>query len=245
MDTILNIPTMALTPLLNLCGKIGAFLPAVISALVLLFVGGLLAYWTRNIAGQLMKTIQIDDFARRIGVSDILNRLGLGPSLARLVEMALYATIVLASVLGAAEAVGLPIVSEYLHRVVMFGPKLIGVTVVMAGGLFLGDVAGSIVHRAAEANHIKGSTVLMRVTHGLMVLFSGTIALEILGIPLSIFFDSMQIVLAAVGLGCAIAFGVAFGMAGRDTAEKWIKDLTPKPSRSMMEDHEPRMRVVK
>lgn len=245
MDMILNIPMMALTPLMNLCGKFGAFLPAMFSALMLLLVGGMVAYWVRYIAEQLLKSTNIDDFARKVGLCETLNRLGLGASVAHLIEVVLYGTIILASVLGAAEAVGLPIVSDYLHRVITFTPKLVGVAVVMGGGFFLGDLLGSIVHRAAEANHIKGSTPLMRVTHGLMVLFSATIALEILGIPLTIFYDSMQIVIAAMGLGCAIAFGVAFGMAGRNSAERWIKDLTPKPSKTIMEDHEPRMRVVR
>lgn len=244
MDTILNIPAMALTPLFELSGKISAFLPAVVAAGVLLLVGGLAAYWIRYVVDHTLDSIKLDDLAHKTGVSGVLSRLGLGPSLVHLIGVVVHGVIILACVLGAGEALGIPVISEYLNRVLLFLPKLIGVTVVMGGGLFLGDIAGRIVHRCADANRIKGAEGLMKMIHGLVVLFSFLMALEIVGFPLQVITDSMQMIVAAIGLGCAIAFGVAFGMAGRDTAGKWIKDLTPKATKSS-EDHEPRMRVIR
>ena len=243
MDTILNLASTALTPLYTLCGRIWAVFPGVVSALILLVVGGMVSYWLRYGVEEIMKAIRIDDYVQRVGLANVLKRLGLGTSLTHVTGVVVFTTIVLAFILGAADAVGLTIVPEYLHRLVAFFPQLTGVTVVMAAGLFLGDIAGRIVFRAAEANRVRGSEALMRMTHGLMVLFSTVLSLEILNIPVRVFLDSMPIILGAIGLGCAIAFGVAFGMAGRDMAGRWIKDLTPRGSSK--DAPEERMRVVK
>ena len=245
MDTVLGYLMAAISPLVSLSGQIWAYMPGVAAALLLLLLGSLIAFWLRYLVGEVFKVVKVDDYVRRFGLSDVLNRLGLGHSLTHLIGVVAYSAVLLAFVLGAAEAVGLTIIPDYLHRVVLFSPKLIGVILVMGGGLFLGDIAGRIVHRAAEANRIRGAEALMRVTHGLLVIFSGVVALDILGISIHVFFDSMQIFLAAVGLGLAIAFGVAFGMAGRDMAERWIRDLTPRSSKGAANEHEPRMRVVR
>src|SRR5690242_7637000 len=106
MDTILNMPTMALMPLEALGGKLGAFLPSVVAAVILLFVGGLAAYWVRLLVERVLNAVRIDDYSRKVGFSGILNRLGLGPSLVHLVGTVLHVTVILAFVLGAAEAVG-------------------------------------------------------------------------------------------------------------------------------------------
>jgi hypothetical protein len=145
--------------------------------------------------------------------------------------------------MGAAEAVGFSAVPDFLYRIVAFAPRLIGAVLVLGGGLYLGDLIGRLVFRAADANRIRGAEALMRVTHGLVVIFSGLLAMDHLGIDRSILTDSMHIIVASIGLGCAIAFGVAFGMAGKDSAEKWIRDLTPRSKASS--NGEPRTRVAR
>lgn len=247
MDMIQGFLMAALAPLQSLTLKIWAVLPAVAASLLLLLVGAFAGHWLRYLTEHAFRMLNVDDYVRRVGLSNIIARLGLGPHLTPVAGVVVYAIVLLAFILGAAEAMGLPIVSDYLHRVVAFCPRLISAVLVMGGGLYIGDLAGRIVHRAAEANRIRGSEALVKITHGILVIFSGIIALETLGIDVRVFFtDFLQILVAAVGLGCAIAFGVSFGMAGRDSAEKWIRDLTPKGGKGSSNDApEHKMRVVR
>jgi hypothetical protein len=217
-----------------------------VAALLLLFVGALLAHGLRTLTEHVLDMLKIDDHARRIGFDGVLARLGLGSHVARLIGIVVHATIVMAFILGAADVMRFSFVSEYLDRLLVFGPSLIAAIVVLGGGLFLGDLFGRIVHSAAEANHIRGSDVLMRITHGIVVIFSGIIALERLGIDVRMIYENyMNVIVITVGAGCAIAFGVAFGMAGKDTAGRLISDLTPKSKPVSGTSREPKLRVVK
>jgi hypothetical protein len=235
----------ALSPLMALSMSVVAFLPAMVAGIVLLLVGALAAHWLRVLVERVLKMLTIDEVSHRAGVSAVLARLGMGTSLIHLIGVVVHTTLIVAFLLASANAFGLGIVPEYLRRVVGFLPTLMAVVLVLGGGLFLGDLTGGIVRRAADANHVRGSEALMRITHGLLVLFSGLIALEILGIDIRIFLDSMPIIVGAVGLGCAIAFGVAFGMAGRDTAERFIRDITPRSATKAEVNGSARMRVVR
>lgn len=244
METIFNFALNALIPLQNVCTRLLAFLPPVVAAMVLLLAGLWACHWFRIIVDHACKLVRVDEVARRIGLSTVLYRLGLGPSAAYLAGILVTAVIVLSAVLAAADVAGLPVVPEFLRTMASVAPRILGVVLILGGGLFLGDLAGRIVNRAADANHIKGSEALMRVTHGLFVIFSGFMAFEHLGIDaVGILTNSMQIIVAAIGLGAAIAVGVAFGMAGRDTAEKWIRDLTPKSKAPA--NHDVKMRVMR
>lgn len=247
METILSIIMAALTPLLHFGERLMSVLPGMIGATILLLVGGLVAFFLRRVVDDVLRAIDLDDYVQKTGLANVLRRLGLGTSLTHLIGILVFGIIALSCVLGAAEVLGLPVLAEFLRRFVAFCPKLIGVALVMAGGLFVGDIVGGIVYRAAEANHVKGSEVLMRIMHGLMAFFSVIMSLEILEFPLNVVYDSLPGIVNHLGLGLAIAIGVAFGMAGKDLAGRVIRDLTPKSSRDVVPgmDHEPKMRVIK
>jgi len=228
MDSVITLLMAALNPLHDLVLKLWGYLPSIVTALVLLLVGSFLARYGRIMMMRLMDILHVDEYARRIEAHHVLQRLGLGSSLTKVSGIVVFAVIMVAFLMASANAVGLSIVDEFLRRFLGFMPRLIAVVMVMGGGLYLGSLIERIVYRSANANHIRGSEALSRGTYGLMVLFSGFMALQILGIDTGILFQSMRIIIASVGLGCAIAFGVAFGMAGRDAAGRWIHDLTPK-----------------
>lgn len=231
MDSAIALFIAALEPLRVLALKVYAFVPSVAFGLLLLLLGAFLAVFMRGIVERVLDMIRLDEHVKQIGVPDILRRLGLGGSLTRLSGIVVYSMIILAFIVSAANAVGLTVVMDFLREVARFMPTLIAVLIVMGGGLFLGNIAGHIVHNAATANRIRGAEALSRLAYGLMILFSGLMSLRLLGVDLSILNSSIRIILGSIGLGFALAFGIAFGMAGRDTAAKLIRDLTPRHGR--------------
>jgi len=246
MDTLVRLVMAAMAPLHMLGVKIVAVLPAFAAALLLLFVGGLLSHWLRSLTEHVLDMLKIDDYSRRLGFSKLLARLGVGSHLPRFIGLVVHATVLTAFVLGAVNVMGFPAISDYLYRLLEFVPTLISAIVILAAGLFLGDLAGRIVHNAADANSIRGADSLMKVTHGIVVIFTGIIALELLGIDVrGLVYEHINVLVTAIMFGGALAFGVAFGMAGKETAERWIRDLTPKNKPVPGIAREAKLRVVK
>jgi hypothetical protein len=245
MDMLLELMTNILEPLMAVSSEILRHVPSIGTALIILLLGSWACMWIRVPVDFVFRIAHIDDHARRLGLSEVLTRLGLGGSLAHVTRVTVTTAVFLGFFLAAADAMGLSMVREYLRRMLEFAPTLLGSIMILGGGLYLGEMAGRIIHRAADANHVRGSEGLMRVTHGLVVIFSGVMALRILGLNIvEIVLNSMPVVMAAVGLAFAIAFGVAFGAAGKDMASRWIRDLTPTASKPPVNGHEPRLRVA-
>lgn len=211
-------------PVQQLLSEILVKLPAVLAALLLLLVGMVVGKLARAAVEKFLKLVRVDEYTEKVRVNELLARLGFGQSPAFVVGFLVYWLIILVFLVSAANAVQLTVVSELLQQFVLFVPKLIGAVLVVAGGLLLGHFFGEIVLNAATANKLDGAVALSKTVRLVVVAFAGVMALEQIGIDTTIITSSIQIILATVGLGLAIAFG----LGGKDVAAEIIRNFVAK-----------------
>lgn len=197
-------------------------IPSVLAAIVLLLVGMLVASGLRAAVEKFLKFIRLDEHTDKIRLNEVLSRLGFGRSPGQVVGFLVYWLVILVFLLSAANAVGLTVVSELLEQFVLFIPKVIGAVLVLAGGLLLGHLVAEIVRNAAIANRLDGAVGLSKTAQFVVIVFASIMALEQIDIDTSIVTSSVQIILAAIGLGLAIAFG----LGGKDKAAEIIRSFT-------------------
>lgn len=197
-------------------------IPSVLAAIVLLLVGMLVASGLRAAVEKFLKFIRLDEHTDKIRLNEVLSRLGFGRSPGQVVGFLVYWLVILVFLLSAANAVELTVVSELLEQFVLFIPKVIGAVLVLAGGLLLGHLVAEIVRNAAIANRLDGAVGLSKTAQFVVIVFASIMALEQIDIDTSIVTSSVQIILAAIGLGLAIAFG----LGGKDKAAEIIRSFT-------------------
>lgn len=203
-----------------LAGTLGK-LSAVLAALLLLLVGMVVARGVRSGIERFLTFLHLDEYTEKIKLNELFARLGFGRSPAFILGFLVYWLIVLMFMVSAADVVQLTVVSELLQKVVLFVPRLIGAVLVLAGGLLLGHLMGEIVLNAATANKIHGALALSKVAQVVVIVFAAIMALDQIGIDTTILTSSIQIILATVGLG----FAIAFGLGGRDVAAEMIRNF--------------------
>ena len=209
-------------PFQQLLSTILIKLPAMLAALLLLLVGMVVARGLRAAVEKFLKFIRVDEYTDKIKLNELLSRLGFGRSPIFVIGFLIYWLIILVFLVSAANAVELTVVSQLLERFVLFVPKLISAVLVVAGGLLLGHFFGEVVRNAATANKIQGAVGLSKVASFVVVVFAVIMALEQIGIDTTIITSSIQIILATIGLGLAIAFG----LGGKDAAADIIRNFT-------------------
>lgn len=209
-------------PFQQLLSTILIKLPAMLAALLLLLVGMVVARGLRTAVEKFLKFIHVDEYTDKIKLNELLSRLGFGRSPVFVIGFLIYWLIILVFLVSAANAVELTVVSQLLQQFVLFVPKLISAVLVVAGGLLLGHFLGEVVRNAATANKIQGAVGLSKVASFVVVVFAVIMALEQIGIDTTIITSSVQIILAAIGLGLAIAFG----LGGKDAAADIIRNFT-------------------
>lgn len=208
-------------PFLNFWSRVVATLPAVIGALILLLIGFMLGRGLRAAAQRLLGVMRLDDYTEKFGFNEILSRVGFGRSPSFIIGFLVYWLIVLVFIVSASNVLQLTVVSELLENFVLFIPKLIASILILFGGLVFGHFVAQIVGNAAMTNNVRGGEMLGKIGSLIVIIFSCLMALQHLGIDTQLLGSSFQIILGAVGLAAAIAFG----MGGRDVAADIIKNF--------------------
>lgn len=190
---------------------VGEWVPKIVGALIILLVGWFIAKWVRRIVRRLLDNERVSGFFDRIGIGEALRNAGYSAS--SLVASAVYGFLMLVVLLIAFEALELTEVTDLLRRLIAFLPQIfIALVIVMiaAGfGRFVADLTGPW----AESRQMTWVPTAIRVG---FLLFGVITALDLLDVGVV-----TNSVLAAVLGGLGIAFAIAFGIGGIDTAKQW------------------------
>jgi hypothetical protein len=222
MQTLIQ--TAVLNPIQTVMARVVSVLPSVLWAMALVIIGALLARLLRKGLEKILALGQIDAWCDKVELNTLLSHLGLGRSPTKVVSVLLWWFVFLVFFVGAANALGLNIVSEVLNRLAFFLPQVIAAVFVLGAGVFVSTAVRDIVLNACTANRVKGGPTVAKLARGAVVGFASFMALEQLGIARTITTSTLQIILASIGL----AFALAFGLGGRDAAADIISHLRGK-----------------
>lgn len=209
IDAISNPATAMLQTLLDA-------IPAIFGAALLLtityFVGRVIA----DIVADLLAGLGFDSFVSRIGFYNETTAVtGRTPS--QLVGLLLLVAIMLFAAMEAANLLGFEILAALIAQVIAFGGRLLLALAIFALGLYLGNLARQVVLNSGN----RYAELLSQLARWAIVIFSGAIALRHLGVADEIINLAFGLLLGAI----AVAAALAFGLGGRDIAERETERL--------------------
>lgn len=195
------------------------FIPKLLGFLVILLIGWLIATAISKAVTFLLRKVGFDRIATRIGLTRLEESMGLKMDAAALLGKIVYWFIFLIFLVPAVDALGLTTVSTLLGQVIAYIPNVFVAIVV----LFLGTLAATFVAdliRGATANaHVGNPTIFANIARYAILGFVALIALEQLQIAPAL----LNILFTAIVGGAALAFGLAFGLGGQQTAHKYLE----------------------
>jgi small-conductance mechanosensitive channel len=194
------------TTLANLSDSARAFVPGLLAAIALLLVGWALAVLLRRLAVRL--TRRFDGFARRSNVDGALHRIGMTRALSDVFGAFVFWTIFLFFGAGATEALGLPVLSTWLTGVAFFVPRVAAALLIVLVGLLLANLVHDAVRAASATAHMAYGDALAQIVRTALVSVAVLIAVNELGIDVTILTVTLGVVLGATFGGVALAFGL-------------------------------------
>ena len=194
--------------------SLGGSLPGLAGAIVLLVVGLLAARLVRRLLVRGLTAAGLDGLAERWGIHDVLTRVGLERSLARLIGTVARVGISVVVVIAALSLLGLEFLSRSLNEAVLFLPKLLTAVALVVAGLVVGELARRQVDRAA--GQMDFPAPLGIVVEALVVSVFAVTALAQVGIPTAVLMMLVGVLLAAA----ALTFALAFGLGSREVARE-------------------------
>lgn len=216
-----------LEPLRAFLAQVGAFVPRLLLAALVLAGGWLLARLARFTVGKALRAVNVGVLTERAGLDGFLRQGGLQHDTSALLALLVHWLVLLAALVVASNGLGLAALAELLGRVLWFVPRVMVALVILALGSYFARFIGAAVRRLGDSGGLQDAALLSRVAQVAVQVFVVLIALDHLAIGGTIVQSSFLILLA----GVVFAAALAFGLGGRDWAAarlaRWLGPARP------------------
>ncbi|MBI2461477.1 MAG: mechanosensitive ion channel [Candidatus Rokubacteria bacterium] len=214
----MDIDTTLLSPGREFLSRLATFLPNLLAAVFILVLGWFLARFARLVVARFLSAVRFDVASEKAGITEVLSRAEIPQRPSELIATLVYWLTLLIVVMTAVNALGLQTVSELLNQILLYIPRVIAAVVVLILGFFFANFLAGVVRTAAANADIPEADILGTVTRYALVVFTGAVALQELGIGAELVRSAFNILFGAA----AGALALAFGLGGKDLARDWM-----------------------
>jgi mechanosensitive ion channel-like protein len=199
--------------------QIAAYLPRVLTAIVLLLLGWLIARTVQRVVVRLLRLARLEAAAEQTGVDDFLVRGGVRFTVVTLIGEIFYWGLLLIFAVAVFNLIGLTMSPESVARLTSYVPNVMAALVVLVfGSLGARLIRGLVVAYLGNVG-VKGSDRIGFLVQAALVAFVVLLALEQLRIDVKLLASAFQL---AFG-GICLALAIAFGLGGRNWAESILE----------------------
>lgn len=199
----------------------GAWIPALLGALVILFAGYLLARVLERIVDRLLRKIRLNHLLERGGVTQAMERSGSQVNPVRVLSNLVFWLVMFVVILIASTALGLESLANVFSDLVSYVPHVIAAIVIIFVGIVLGNFVGGLI--AASVGALKGGRALARIGKSGVIILAIFMALQQLGIATDIVTTAFAILFGAIALALALSFGLGTRELAGEVTREWYE----------------------
>jgi len=202
-----------------------SFIPRLLLAIIVLFIGWIIAVTLAKLAWHFIKAIQLDRALESVSFKRIWEKTGYKLNSPLLFYELVKWFVIIVFLTVATNILGLQQLTDFLKSVVSYLPNVIIAAFVLVIGVLIGKFLEGIVLGSAMAANLKSAPVLGTISKWAVLIFSLLVALDKLGVATYVIQTAETGLIFAV----ALALGLSFGLGGRDHAKEILsrvyKDL--------------------
>ena len=202
--------------------QVGEFLPRLLLALAILLLGWLIAKAVRFAIVKALRAINFPVMTQKSGIDGFLLQGGGDLDTTGLLGVLSYWLVIIAALMVACSTMGLAYVTELVGRVLLFVPEVMVSVLIIAFGAYFARFVGTAIATYSRNIGMRDADVLGHLATYAIMAFVILIALEQLGLG-DIIRQTFLIIVAAVALGLAIAFGLGGQKRAAEMLEHWSR----------------------
>ncbi|GHO44882.1 mechanosensitive ion channel family protein [Ktedonospora formicarum] len=207
------------TSLVAVVGSVFAFIPRLVGFLVILLVGYIVAKLLQKGVEWLCHRTNLEAASERAGLANLERRLNTDISVSSILGKVVFWFVFLIFLVPAANSLGLTSVSGLLNTIVAYIPNVFVAILALFLGTLLSTFVADLILGATASSNYGNPRVYANIARIAIIALSVLLALYQLQIAPAI----LQTLFAAIVGGLALAFGLAFGLGGRETAQRLLR----------------------
>lgn len=204
------------------------FVPAILAAAVIFIIGWVIGMILAKVIEQVVDVLRIDDALKASGVTEAVKDAGFHLSAGRLLGTLVKWFVVIVFLVASLEVLGLVRVTIFLQQVVlMYLPQVIVAVLILILAAVVAEVVKGIVLGSARAAGVSSANMAGAVAKWAIWIFAILAALNQLGVAAAFW----QTLFTGIVVALSLAFGLAFGLGGKDAAARFIEKMRDEVAR--------------
>lgn len=218
-----------ITPARAMLIEAGRFVSTMAAVVLVLLIGWFIAKLIKNLVIRILDILQIDSYAEKVGIDKILVKGGIKYDISELIGVLSYWLVMLISLVLAISTANLSDqAGALLGAIILYIPRVISAIFILILGIFTASFVKSAIQTAAANAGIEQSSLLGRISQILIIIFAADISLRQTQIDIHGIENAAFIILAAVGLALALAFGLGCKDIAGKTTQEFVDKLKSK-----------------
>ena len=194
-------------------------LPNLLAAIVIFIVGVVVAAILRNVLLRVLDAANFESALSPTGIPQALKKAETSLTVSGLLGELLRWFIILIFLIPAVDQLGLGAVNDVLASLLLYIPNVAVAVIIVAVGAIFAKIARDFVTATAAGLSAELAQVVGEVARWSIIIFALLAALTQLGVAT----DLIRILFTGLVAMIAVAGGLAFGLGGKETAEKILK----------------------
>ncbi len=203
-----------------------SFIPTLLTMLVTLVVlalGCVIAHLVTKGAISFMRVIKIDTFADTLGITKVLKNGGIKQKPSTLIGCMMYWVMMVFVFITTLTSFGLSIVGDYLSTIFAYIPNVVTGVLTLIIGMLVARFISGVVYVTAKNTNMPIPETLRDLSQLAIVVYVAIMYLKQIGF-VSLFESHFNLFIG----GIIFALAIAFGLAGKDIAAKYLSVLDRK-----------------
>ncbi len=196
-----------LVSFLQVWDKVLPYLLNLLVAAIILVFGVIIAKIIQFLVTGFFKALSLDQLLKKLKLTNLMEKAEIRRSSSELLGDFSYWLAVLLLIITVANYLGLPI-DPLLDRILNYVGVVFLAALVLGLGVFLSIFISGVVYLIASNVGIPGAKTIAKIMQYATIVFAFLVALEQLGIGPVLIVPSIGVIIGAVGLALAIAFGL-------------------------------------
>lgn len=216
-----DLSTEVSSAVLNSLAAFINFIPSLIGGLIVFVIGLVIAAVVHRIITAALKAVQVEKYLTRYGITKVEGReVEWSQILAELTRWA----IIIIFLIPTLEAWRLGAVNNVLNRVILYIPNVIVAVILALVGLVFAKLAHKVAFSASRSLGKDLANTVALVAQWSLTVFVAFLVLHQLGVAQEL----LRILFGGLVAMVAIAGGIAFGLGGKETAQKILQSAWDK-----------------
>lgn len=198
-----------------------AWIPHLIGAIFILVVGYVVAKLLEKGTDAVLEKVGFDRAASRGGVADALARTGTRMDPSSAVASLVFWVVLLVVILMAANALGLTAIAAMFEELVTYIPNVIVAILILVFAMMLGEFVKDLT--LATVGRVEGARMLANLAKVSIIVLAIFMALDQLQIADDIVETAFTLLLGALALAVALAFGLGNRELAAEYTRRWVE----------------------